>query len=137
MEYITHRPFHGVTEAGRLLEIPVSTVLPVLGERIAKDNASVCTVRSHIAYKFFARNDDGMGMERGKLTYAIAYAPRVRLHKDGHVFRFSEDEAALLNEKYKHFLKPVDTIIFNHDFFNADVDELTNMAEDLGIQKEE
>ena len=129
MEYICHHDFDGMTESGQVMHISAGTVLPVIGRRIAKDNASVCTVTSDAAYRYFARNDDGKGMERGKLTFAIAFSRRVRKHEDGRVFRFSKKEQEkLLKDWGKFLIDDPATILFNHSFFNADVRELRRMA---------
>lgn len=135
MEYICHRKYQGMSEAGKEVKISRGQKFPVIGVRIAKDNASVCVTTSEVSHKHFAINDDGKGLERGALTYAIAYKPRSKKHSDGHVFRFLEDEIKNLRENWKHFLRPDDAVIlFNHDFFTADVDELKKMAAEFGIK---
>ena len=84
---------------------------------------------------FFARNDDGQGLERGKLTWAIAYSQRVRTGPNGRQQRFTEEEIELLERKWAHFLRQdVEVILFNEDFFAAAVPELKELADALHIK---
>lgn len=137
MEYICHRAFRGMTAAREAMDIQKGERFQTIAGFIATPKAkAICRTTSEIARQHFARNDDGKGMTRGALTNAIAYAPREREHKDGHVFRFSEDEIGMLTQDYPHWLEDTDTIIFNDTFFGADVDELESLAEKLGIKTE-
>lgn len=79
---------------------------------------------------FFARNDDGKGLKRGKLTYEIAYAPRHPNKDNG--FRFTPDEAEILVKKYGRFLRnDSDMIIFNKEFFDAEIEELEEIKREV------
>ena len=99
----------------------------------------ICYATSRNAHEHFASNDDGRGLQRGKLTYAIAYSERKKLRytPDGHRYyrRFSEDEQEMLRREWGHFLKQdLDAILFNHTFFTADVEELQKLADVLEIK---
>jgi hypothetical protein len=67
-------------------------------------------------------------LRRGKLAYAIAYASR------GDKYRFSEEEIAMLTRDYQRFLKPTETILFNDDFFKAEIADLEELAKKLNIR---
>lgn len=136
MEYICHHRFRGVTAAGERMTISYGEKFPTIGKFIAAPPAKgICYVTSHAAHVHFARNDDGRGLRRGALTYAIAFAPRERRHSGGKIFRFSEREIAMLQRDYPHFLRQdTGTILFNHAFFNADIDEIEKLAAALGIK---
>lgn len=41
------------------------------GDKILWNERPICTVTSNTAHRFFAINNDGSGIERGKLTTAI------------------------------------------------------------------
>ena len=85
--------------------------------------------------RHFARNDDGQGLERGRLTWAIAYSRRVRTGPNGRQQRFTEEEIELLERKWAHFLRQdVEVILFNEDFFAAAVPELKELADALHIK---
>lgn len=136
MEYIVHHRYRGKTACAKEVNIPYGTTFETIGNFIAMDNAALCYTTSEVAHKYFARNDDGKGLRRGALTYEIAYSNRERYNKDGNRRqRFTDDEIELIEKKWNKFLIPdIDVILFNHDFFNADVDELEQMAKDLNIR---
>lgn len=131
MEYITHRRFKRKAICG-MLNLRYSTKLHYNGGMLTlEDGRLVCFATSENAKLHFARNDDGMGLERGALTYAIAYAPR----KGMKGYRFTEAERGMLGKKYSHWLRQdVDMILFNNDFFAAPVDELRELAKRLNIK---
>ena len=138
MEYICHHRFKGQTAGAGEMNIPFGSKFQTIGKFIATPDAKgICYITSNTAHRYFARNDDGEGLKRVELTYAIAYAKRERKHKDGHIFRLSEDEIEMLMRNYPHFLKDTETILFNHDFFNAEIQELQELAMALGIKTKE
>lgn len=132
MKYITHHRFKELAACGEVLNIPYGTELETVGNFIITlQGKIVCSMTSENAKLHFARNDDGLGLERGKLTYAIAYSNRKK--KNG--FRFSESEVKMLEQEWSHFLrKDVDTILFNENFFTAEPEELQRLAEALNIK---
>ena len=132
MKYITHRRYKKISAIGKQLNIPYGTELEAKGNFIITPKGElVCYATSENAKLHFARNDDMRGLERGKLTYAIAYANR----RKGKRFRFSDSEIELLERDWAHFLRQdVDMMIFNEDFFAADVDELQRLADALKIK---
>ena len=129
MEYIVHRRFKGKAASGESVNLAVGTTYQTIGNWIADGNRAICSTHSENAHKHFARNDDGQGLKRGELTYKIAYAPR----DGGDGFRFSEEQRDLLATKWSRFLRPEhDFIIFNDDFFNAEILELMQLNYELG-----
>lgn len=132
MKYVTHHRFKELALCGERLNIPYGTELDTEGYSIVMpDGRAVCYSTSENAKKHFARNDDGRGLERGDLTYAIAYSRR----DVGNGFRFSEEEAEILTRDWGHFLRPdVDVILFNEDFFAAEPEELQKLAAALKIK---
>ena len=137
MEYIAHKRFREIAACEKVLNIPYGTKLETIGEFIAtSDGQAVCYITSENAHKHFARNDDGMGLERGALTYAIAYGKRRKPKSDSNgAYRFSDKEIEILERDWKHFLlDDVPVILFNHNFFSADVSELKKLADVLEIK---
>lgn len=132
MKYVTHHRFKELALCGERLNIPYGTELDTEGYLIVMpDGRAICYSTSENAKKHFARNDDGRGLERGALTYAIAYSRR----DAGNGFRFSEEEAEILTRDWGHFLRPdVDVILFNEDFFAAEPEELQKLAAALKIK---
>lgn len=132
MKYVTHHRFKELALCGERLNIPYGTELDTEGYSIVMpDGRAICYSTSENAKKHFARNDDGRGLERGALTYAIAYSRR----DAGNGFRFSEEEAEILTRDWGHFLRQdVDVILFNEDFFAAEPEELQKLAAALKIK---
>ena len=132
MKFVTHHRFKELALCGERLNIPYGTELDTEGYSIVMpDGRAICYSTSENAKKHFARNDDGRGLERGALTYAIAYSRR----DAGNGFRFSEEEAEILTRDWGHFLRPdVDVILFNEDFFAAEPEELQKLAAALKIK---
>lgn len=137
MEYIAHKRFKSMAACKRVLNIPYGTKLESIGRFIATpDGKAVCFTTSENAHKYFSRNDDDNGLERGALTYAIAYEKRPLINnKISQFYRFSNEEIKLLESHWKHFLRDdVDVILFNHEFFNADIWQLRELARQLKIK---
>lgn len=137
MKYITHHRFKGKAMCLKELTLPYGTELICEDGKIIRtiDGKAICYNTSYSADQHFARNDDGNGLRRGALTYAIAFAPR-KVKNSG--YRFSDEERELLCEKWHMFLKQdIDVILFNHDFFNADILTLGEIAKDLNIKVKE
>ena len=133
MTYITHHRFHELAACGKQLNIPYGTKLTVNeGDFLClEDGTPVCRRHCENAQKHFAINDDGLGLERGNITYTIAYADR----RDKNGFRFSDENIARLTKLYSHFIvKDLDYIVFNSSFFEADIEELKKMADNLNIR---
>ncbi len=136
--YITHHLYKQKALCGEILELKSGTELYNIGSILCtKDGLAVCYVTSENAKMHFAQNDDGKGMKRGQLTYAIAYKPRHRtsdLKKRQQ--RFTDGEILMLTSNYKHWLRSdnVQTILFNNDFFNADLQALHELAVKLHIK---
>lgn len=132
MRYVTHHGFHELALCGENLDIPYGTELEARGYcLLSPEGRPVCYRQSENAKRHFAVNDDGRGLERGALTYAIAYGDR----DAGNGRRFSEAEAEMLARDWSHFLRQdLDVILFNERFFTADVGELREMAGALGIR---
>lgn len=134
-EYITHTRFDGKDINGREILIRRGHKLERKGELLYYDERPVCVHRSLVGKQHFAINDDGLGLERGNLTYAIAYSPRVRHSDDGErQQRFTDAELETLNTKWVEYLKPnVDMLLFNDKFFELSPDVLKEIARDVNI----
>ena len=134
--YIAHRRFRGRAlcngdAADARVNIPAMTELELHGEIIClPDGRPVACRHSQNGIAHFARNDDGKGMLRGRLTHAIAFGSR---RGDGQGHRFTEEERKMLVSEYIHWLEPLDQIIFNNDFYDADIADLQELAGRLGI----
>jgi hypothetical protein len=129
MEYIVHHRFKGMGIRGEV-NLPRGTVVNLVGKYLVDASGIICAVTSENAKKYFARNDDGLGLLRGELTHAIAYRG---VNKPG--YRFTSAQRNTLATKYERFLREdTEFILFNDKFFAASVEDLQKMAEDLGIK---
>lgn len=77
MQYIVHRRFKGTCICGEV-NIPYGTICEEEGGTIFYDGRPVCYDGSEVACQYFGRNDDGNGLQRGKLTQAIQKALRLK-----------------------------------------------------------
>lgn len=97
----------------------------------------ICSIFSDTANDYFCRNNDGQGMLRHKLTFAIAKAKRQRILKSGKIARFTDEEIIELNSNWKHFLinneENINDIKFNSNFYNATIEELKCLAKAINI----
>ena len=83
------------------MNIPYGTEMETAGDFIiTTEGKPICYATSEAAKMHFARNDDGQGLERGRLTWAIAYSQRVRTGQNGRQQRFTEEEIELLERKW-------------------------------------
>lgn len=130
MKYICHKEYKKMGASGDIYNFKREIELNTIGDFIAYENKAVCSVRSADAYMYFARNDDDKGLERGKLTYAIAFSQRKP--NKANKFRFTPEERDMLYLEYPHFLKTeLYFIVFNYDFFNAEIEELQGLYNKL------
>ena len=129
MEYIAHRRYDGKDMQGNEILIRRGKRLDRRGDVLYYDDKPVCIWRSLTAKQHFANNADGLGLQRGELTYKIAYAKR----GDGSQ-RFTDAEQELLRRDCGQYLKPnVEVLLFNDEFFELPPDVLRQIAAAVNI----
>lgn len=134
MQYVCHQRYRKKGACGRKYFFKPGDALESIGPFISKDNREVCSRKSDDAFRHFARNDDGLGMERGRLSYHIAYAERHPNKNDG--YRFTPEEIEMLERDYPQYLVPgIDVILFNADFFNAEISVLKEIKNKLEVKE--
>lgn len=124
MNYIVHKRFKGKAICGEV-NIPAQTEVETADNIILYHGNAVCLTTSENAHQFFARNDDGHGMLRGNLTQAI----QKTLSKRDKNYQSRWDK--VWEDKVCHAYKRpeyADFWLWNHEFFNADVDTLKYIA---------
>lgn len=138
MKYITHHRFKSKALCGEVLNLPYGTELTLKDDTLfTLGGKAVCFVTSENAKMYFSRNDDKDGLERGKYTWEIAFRKRnaddPKYAKCGG-YRFSDKQRDIITRHYQRFIREdCDFIIFNDRFFRAPVEELKEMANELGI----
>lgn len=136
MKYIVYRGFKGRAICGDV-DIPAMTVCstentPVVIDGktmwtmfITVNGEAVCSAFSENAFKYFARDDDGCGLQRGELTRAII--ERLCTVDGQYQERWDrvwEDPVCL---RYKHPMHP-DHWLWSHKFYNAGIEDLEYIA---------
>ena len=93
----------------------------------------VCKTTSQVAHDYIARDDDGQGLRRGKLTRAIV--DKLAEHDDDHQARWDKIWASELCQKYRR-TEHEDYWLWSHEFYNASILTLLYIAGLIGIKEE-
>ena len=101
------------------------TVCECNGGVISHEGRPICFVKSENAHQFFAINEDGMGMERGRLTQAIQKTLAKRDNDYQKRWDKVWDDEICQSYKREDY---DDYWLWNHAFFNADIDVLRHIA---------
>lgn len=147
MEYILFKRFKGTAMCGEV-NLPAKTVCQTVNGVITYEGQPLCVIMSANAHQYFARNDDGNGLERGRLTSAITKTLYVPPEKDHYTEAEFKKRQAILAQKQKlwdkvwadEVCKPykrpehADHWLWNHAFYNADIQTLTYIANLVGAQ---
>ena len=128
LEFQTHYVLNPVPT---VIEIAPNDDLQTL-RNIFHDGKLLCVVTSENAHQFFARDDDGAGMLRGKLTQAIQKTLAKRDANYQNRWDKVWDDPAC--QPYKR-IEYADFWLWNHDFFNADIDTLRHIAKLVGAKE--
>lgn len=121
MRYIVTRRFRGKAICGEV-NLPYGTTCEEHdGILILEDGRKLCADTSQNAYDYFSRDDDGMGRERGTLVYDIRRTlERLDAKHQARWDKLWADSGANRLRRADH----KDFWVWNHDFYNADVNEL-------------
>ena len=114
-KYITKKRMKEAGIAGHV-NIPYGTEVEEVDGLIIYKGAAVCAITSRNAHLHFAKNDDGKGLERGALALAIT----------------SRLEDAIC-QKYRR-ADHEDHFLWNHEFFEAPVEDLQYIAGLIGAR---
>ena len=130
MRYIVTRRFRGKAICGEV-NLPYGTTCEEHdGILVLEDGRKLCADTSQNAYDYFSRDDDGHGLERGKLVHDIRRTLERRDAK--HQARWDKlwaDVGANRLRRADH----KDFWVWNHDFYNADVNELRRIRRLLEV----
>ena len=131
MKYIVHRRFRNKTVHNDF-NIPAMTECDEVNGIIMYKGKEVCYIKSRNAHQYFARNDDGNGMLRGKLTQAILNV--LSKHDDPHLQdRWDKVWDDPLCQPYRR-TEFEDMWAWNHDFYEADIGVLKHIAKLVGVK---
>ena len=152
MQYITHREFNSKTISGNKT-FHRGALLELRDMMLYYNNEPICVARSYNGKQHFARNDDGHGLERGDITYAIAYGDRVKTWEETittkdeetgeektetitQQARFTPEEVEMIETEYPEFDRDPRSgiLLFSDEFFTADIEKLREFAKKLDIE---
>lgn len=132
MKYIVFRRFKDTAICGNV-NLPAMTECESDGDIITHCGKALCHVTSSNAHQYFAVNDDSMGMVRGKLTQAIQKVLAKR--DDNYQARWDKVWDDPICQKFKRDTYE-DYWLWNHDFYNADVNTLRYIAALVGAKED-
>ena len=131
MKYVVHRRFKDKAICGEV-NLPAMTMCEETNGYIFYGDKLLCVATSENAHQFFARDDDDAGMLRGKLTQAIQKTLAKRdANYQNRWDKVWEDPTC---QPYKR-IEYADFWLWNHDFFNADIDTLRHIAKLVGAKE--
>lgn len=125
MKYITHTRFKGKALCGDV-NLPAMTECEAYKNLIVHDGKPICFTTCENAHQHFARNDDGQGMERGRLTKAIQKTLAKR--DEQYQARWDKVWADAVCQKYRRE-DYTDYWLWNQEFFGAEIKDLRHIAE--------
>lgn len=121
MNYITNKRLKTQTLSGQL-NIPYGTSCTMSNNIIFYKDKPICFSTSQIAYDYLSRDDDGHGLERGKLVDEIK--SRLAKNDENHQARWDKiwDNEARLG-KFRRQDIP-DHWLWSFEFYNAEIVDL-------------
>ena len=133
MQYIVHRRFKGNAICGEV-NLPTFSVCECEDGIIKYSGNPICYIASENSHQYFARNDDGNGVLRGKLTQSIQ--KNLAKRDDNYQIRWDKVWDDDICKKYKR-IEYADYWLWNHAFFEADIDDLQHIADLVGAKVKE
>ena len=131
MRYIVTNRFKGQAICGPV-NLPYGTTCEEHdGILVLEDGRRLCAVTSQNAYDYFSRDDDGNGLERGKLVEEIT--SRMEKRDAKHQARWDALWADEVANRLRRKDSP-DFWIWSFDFYNADIPDLKHIANLIGIK---
>ncbi len=131
MEYVTHRRFRDISISGEV-NLSAMTVCNCDGYVIKHGDKDICFATSENAHQYFAINEDGRGLERGKLTQAIQ---KLLAKRDAsYQSRWDKVWDDTLCQQYKRS-DHEDYWLWDHGFFNAPIEDLNYIFKLIGGKK--
>lgn len=128
MNYIVHRRFKEKAICGNV-NIPALSICECIDGMLYYNGNLLCAAVSENAHQYFAKNDDGNGLERGKLTQRIQ--KKLSTRDDSYQDRWDKIWEDELCQKFKR-KEHGDFWVWNHYFFNAPIEDLRHIANLVG-----
>jgi hypothetical protein len=134
MRYITIKRYRHDGIGGHF-NLPYGTAVEKKDGMLYYDNRPICVARSYSSHEHFARDDDGQGLARGKLSHEIIKALGGTHYEGEPTPGWNAIEGDEIAESYRR--KDLETSWFwNDSFYNAPIEDLLHIAGLVGIKKE-
>lgn len=131
MRFIVHKRFKDKALCGNV-NLPAMTVCECDGVIIKYNGNPICATTSENAHLHFALDDDGKGIQRGKLICSIQ--KKLSKRDDEYQVRWDKVWEDPVCKKYKR-TEHADHWLWNHDFYNANIWDLQHIARLIGIKE--
>ena len=126
MNYICIFEYSGKAINCKHVTIPYGAEMTDNGNYIFDaDKNPICRIDSQVGHMYFANNDDGNGLERGAIIRKLTID-----------CKYSDEQVNIIFDNYSDFLQSTEFLLFNNDFYRADIDTLRTLIHDLGIEYE-
>lgn len=134
MDYITIKRYKRNDASGQF-NIPYGSVLKEFNGQLFYNNKRVCSDHSAVMREYFARNDDGNGLKRGKLTQSIVNKLKIRLGETQEEYdkRWEPVWNDPVCEKY-HKDHCENMFLWSIEFYNAPLLDLYHIAALVGAK---
>lgn len=130
MNYIVHTRLKGKALCGEV-NLPAMTEVQVEGNVVYYEGVPLCAIASENGMKHFARNDDGNGMDRGKLTQAIM--KRLAKRDSDYQARWDKVWEDAICQQYKR-TDHADYWLWSRAFYDAPIEDLRRIAVLIGLK---
>jgi len=132
MEYLIYRRFRGRALCGEV-NLPAGTPVECTADGLLfYRGRALCRTGSENAHQHFVRNDDGNGWLRGQLISSIQR--RLEKRDGGYQQRWDKVWGDPACQPYKR-AEFADYWLWNHAFFNAEIDVLRHIAGLVGVKE--
>lgn len=124
MRYIIYKRFKAKAICGDV-NLPAMTKCETIGDMILYGDMELCSTFSANAHQYFANDEDGQGMIRGKLIQKIS-----KQMKDNRVDSLCHDTICQQYRRKEHH----GVWLWNQEFYNAPIEDLHHIAQILGVK---
>lgn len=131
-KYVVTRRYKKLAQCGNV-NLSYGTECTVADKHIICDKGTICFVASQDAFNYFSQNDDGNGLERGRLTQAIIKRLEMEEYDLTYQDRWDKVWSDSVCQKYKR-LDFTDHWLWNYEFYNAPLFDLQYIAKLVGAK---
>ena len=131
-KYVVTKRYKKLAQCGNV-NIPYGTECIAVNSHIVCDKVIICFVASQDAFDYFSQNDDGNGLERGRLTQTIIKRLERKEYDITYQERWDKVWADPVCQKYKRS-DFADHWLWNYEFYNAPLFDLQYISKLVGAK---